>query len=244
MGSPAVGSTLSSHGLPDWTTLRELGSHVVDEEGYSHYMGPSSGIGFVAMVIHELLPDDALEDADFHSLFALDGSTRRKWLADSDTLLWQGRPEKLPDRNEANRVIELFFAFTERVYPVLHQPTFKCVVNHLYDTSQMDPNGFEQLTQLYFVLSIGYCFDFERDKGGRVRDQIRALQTACRCHFTTLHRKINGLMRLQTLPLHSYALLLLRQCSESFEVSATANVLALEIGLHHDGHRMSIKAVK
>jgi len=225
--------------LPDWTTLRELGSHVFDEEGYSHYMGPSSGIGFVAMVIHELLPDDALEDADFHSLFALDGSTRRKWLADSDTLLWQGRLEKLPDRNEANRVIELFFAFTERVYPVLHQPTFKCVVNHLYDTSQMDPNGFEQLTQLYFVLSIGYCFDFERDKGGRVRDQIRALQTACRCHFTTLHRKINGLMRLQTLPLHSYALLLLRQCSESFEVSATANVLALEIGLHHDGHRMN-----
>lgn len=241
VGSSAVGSTSSPHGLPDWTTLRELGSHVVDEEGYSRYMGPSSGVGFVAMVIQEILPDDTPEDADFHSLFALDDSTRHKWLADSDMLLWQVRPENLPVRNEANRIVDLFFTFTERVYPVLHRPTFKCVVNQLYATSQVDPSGFEQLAQLYFVLSIGYCFDFERDIEDRVRDQIRALQTACRCLFTTLHRKRNGLMRLQTLALHSYALLLLRQRSESVEVSATANVLALEIGLHHDGQRMSIK---
>ncbi|KXL51067.1 hypothetical protein M433DRAFT_157809 [Acidomyces richmondensis BFW] len=239
VGSSAVGSTSSPHGLPDWTTLRELGSHVVDEEGYSRYMGPSSGVGFVAMVIQEILPDDTPEDADFHSLFALDDSTRHKWLADSDMLLWQVRPENLPVRNEANRIVDLFFTFTERVYPVLHRPTFKCVVNQLYATSQVDPSGFEQLAQLYFVLSIGYCFDFERDIEDRVRDQIRALQTACRCLFTTLHRKRNGLMRLQTLALHSYALLLLRQRSESVEVSATANVLALEIGLHHDGQRMN-----
>lgn len=240
-GSSAVGSTSSSHGPPDWTTLRELGSHVVDEDGLSRYMGPSSGVGFVAMVMQELFQNDVPEDSDFHGLFALDDSTRQKWLADADVLLWQVRPEKLPDRNEANRVVDIFFLFTERVYPVLHRSTFKGTVDHLYSLPQMDLDAFEQLAQLYFVLSIGYCFDLRRATEDRVRDQIRALETASRCHFTTLHRKRIGLARLQTLALHSYALLLLRQRSASVEVSATANVLALEIGLHHDGHRMSMK---
>jgi len=238
-GSSAVGSTSSSHGPPDWTTLRELGSHVVDEDGLSRYMGPSSGVGFVAMVMQELFQNDVPEDSDFHGLFALDDSTRQKWLADADVLLWQVRPEKLPDRNEANRVVDIFFLFTERVYPVLHRSTFKGTVDHLYSLPQMDLDAFEQLAQLYFVLSIGYCFDLRRATEDRVRDQIRALETASRCHFTTLHRKRIGLARLQTLALHSYALLLLRQRSASVEVSATANVLALEIGLHHDGHRMN-----
>ena len=43
------------------------------------------------------------------------------------------------------------------------------------------------------------------------------------------------LTRLQTLTLHSYALVLLRQRSEALRISAMANTKALECGLHHDG---------
>jgi hypothetical protein len=65
----------------------------------------------------------------------------------------------------------------------------------------------------------------------RIRAQIHSLQSALQLHCSTMHTKRDGLTRLQTLALHSYALLLLRQRSESMRVSAVANTLALEIGL-------------
>ena len=77
MGSPANGNkNRSFHGLPDFLTLRELGTHVTDEDGFSRYMGPSSGVAFTAKVLEELLGDDQPSDTDFYSLFNLDDLTR------------------------------------------------------------------------------------------------------------------------------------------------------------------------
>lgn len=65
------------------------------------------------------------------------------------------------------------------------------------------------------------------------------MQAACRCYYTTIHTRRNGLVRLQTLTLYSYALVLLRQRSEALRVSAIANTKALECGLHHDGRQFA-----
>ncbi|KAI6793590.1 hypothetical protein KC332_g16796, partial [Hortaea werneckii] len=239
MGSPANGTkNRSFHGLPDFLTLRELGSHVTDEDGFSRYMGPSSGVAFTAKVLEEILGDDQPSDTDFYSLFNLDDLTRGQHLADADAMLWQIQPDPLPERAEADRVIDLFFLFTERVFPVLHQPTFRGVVDLIYEEGSkgsVPAEQFELLAQFYFSLSIGYCFDMQRSREDRNRDQIRALQYACRCHISRLHWRVDGLARLQTLALHSYALIMLRQRSQAMRISAMANMAALEVGLHHDG---------
>lgn len=203
-------------------------------------MGPSSGVGFTARVLHEVLDeDDQPTDREFYSLFNLDDFTRSQMLAEADTLLWQVTPTNLPERPETDRVIDLFFLFTERVFPVLHQPTFRGVVDHLYQLDPIHTDAFELLAQFYFVLSIGYCFDMKQPKEERTRDQIHALQTACRCHIITLHARRDGLTRLQTLALHSYALNMLRQRSEGLRISAMANIAALDVGLHHDGQQFN-----
>ncbi|KAI6799390.1 hypothetical protein KC363_g1279 [Hortaea werneckii] len=239
MGSPANGTkNRSFHGLPDFLTLRELGTHVTDEDGFSRYMGPSSGVAFTAKVLEEMLGDDQPSDTDFYSLFNLDDLTRGQHLADADAMLWQIQPDPLPERAEADRVIDLFFLFTERVFPVLHQPTFRGVVDLIYEEGgkgSVPAEQFELLAQFYFTMSIGYCFDMQRSREDRNRDQIRALQYACRCHISRLHWRVDGLARLQTLALHSYALIMLRQRSQAMRISAMANMAALEVGLHHDG---------
>lgn len=105
IGSPANGQpSRSFHGLPDFLTLRELGTHVTDEDGFSRYMGPSSGVAFTAKVLEEVLQDDQPSDTDFYSLFNLDDLTRGRLLADADSMLWQVQPSQLPNRNEADRV--------------------------------------------------------------------------------------------------------------------------------------------
>lgn len=139
------------------------------------------------------------------------------------------------DKVVSVQVVNLFFLFTERVFPVLHQPTFRGVVDHLYNSDPVPDDDFELLAQFYFALSIGYCFDTQRRREDCNRDQISALQTACRCHISRLHWRVDGLARLQTLALHSYALTLLRQRSQAMRISAMANMAALEVGLHHDG---------
>ncbi|KAI7578211.1 hypothetical protein KC343_g21452, partial [Hortaea werneckii] len=184
MGSPANGTkNRSFHGLPDFLTLRELGTHVTDEDGFSRYMGPSSGVAFTAKVLEEILGDDQPSDTDFYSLFNLDDLTRGQHLADADAMLWQIQPDPLPERAEADRVIDLFFLFTERVFPVLHQPTFRGVVDLIYEEGSkgsVPAEQFELLAQFYFSLSIGYCFDMQRSREDRNRDQIRALHQAMR----------------------------------------------------------------
>ncbi|KAF2763607.1 hypothetical protein EJ03DRAFT_68530 [Teratosphaeria nubilosa] len=229
-----------NQGIPDWTTLKELGTHVRDEEGFDRYMGASSGIAFTAKVMQAIYAGSQQPaDKDFFGLFDLNDSTRARWLAESDVLLWQACPTELPNRQEAERILHLFFLFTQRTFPVVHRPSFMGAIDHLYRLRNIGMESFEILSQLYFALSIGYCFDLSRETEDRAHDQIRAFQTACHCHFRTLHMKTDGLMRLQTLAMHSYALLTLRQRSESMRISAIANTVALEVGLHHEGPRFA-----
>ena len=106
---------------------------------------------------------------------------------------------------------------------MLHQPTFRGVVDLIYEEGSkgsVPAEQFELLAQFYFSLSIGYCFDMQRSREDRNRDQIRALQYACRCHISRLHWRVDGLARLQTLALHSYALIMLRQRSQAMRICA------------------------
>ena len=233
--SPSSSDHPKKRGLPDWTVLRELGTHVIDEDGFSRYMGPSSGVGFSAKVLQEVLDDDQPPDPDFYSLFSLDDFAKGKDLEDADYLLWQVVPTNLPDRDAANRVLDDFFTFTERVFPVLHRPSFMSVVDELYSLDTIGVDRFELLSQFYFSLSIGHCSNTQMTQAERISNQIHALQIACRCYFTCLHTRRDGLTRLQTLILHSYSLTLLRQRSEGLRISSMANTKALECGLHHDG---------
>lgn len=191
------------------------------------------------MVLHEMLGDDQPRRPAFNGLFTVDDFTRGQALEQADHVLWELVPTDLPDRDEANRVLNLFFIFTERVFPILHRPSFEAVVDELYNLHSITTDSFEQLSQFYFCLSVGYCFDVAREKEARIRDQIRNLEIGCKCHFTTLHTRREGLTRLQTLALQAYALIMLRQRSEAVRISAIANTRALECGLHHDGYQTS-----
>lgn len=52
-----------------------------------------------------------------------------------------------------------YFVYTERVFPVLHRPTFLRDVDDLYDQENIGLDRFESLAQFYFAMSIGYWFD-------------------------------------------------------------------------------------
>lgn len=108
-------------------------------------------------------------------------------------------------------------------------------VDELYSLEVISPAWFEMLGQFYFALSIGHGLNPNTNLEERTEHQIRGLQTGARCFYTTLHTRRDGLTRLQTLALHSYALILLRQRSEALRISSMANTKALECGLHHDG---------
>ena len=209
--------------------------HVVDEDGLSRYMGPSSGADFSIMVLHAVLGRGELREPDWKGLFTVDDFTRGKALEQADYILWELVPTDLPERAEADRILNFFFIFTQRVFPILHRPSFQAVVDTLYSLNPITTDHFEQLAQFYFCLSVGHCFDLSRPRDERIKDQIRNMEIGCRCHFTTLHARRDGLTRLQTLALQSYALIMLRQRSEALRVSAIANIMALECGLHHDG---------
>jgi hypothetical protein len=76
---------------PDWTTLKELGTYVRDDDGYTLYMGASSGVAFTAKVMHDVYGNEQPPDNSFFRIFAIDDTTSGKWLAESDQLLWQVR---------------------------------------------------------------------------------------------------------------------------------------------------------
>ncbi|GAB7358464.1 hypothetical protein MBLNU230_g2528t1 [Neophaeotheca triangularis] len=222
---------------PDLTVLQELGTHVIDEDGLSRYMGPSSGIGFSAQVLQEVVDEDQQEDPAYYALFSLDDFSRGNALEQSDHLLWSVSPTNLPDRASIDPIISNFFIFTERSFPILHRPTFIVVIDELYSMDTIGTESFEMLAQFYLALSIGHSFSLELTREERTSRQIEALQAGCRCHYATLHMRRDGLTRLQTLSLHAYALIMLRQRSEALRLSAIANIKALECGLHHDGNR-------
>ena len=90
--------------LPEWTVLRELGTHVIDEDGFSRYMGPSSGLGFSAMVLQAILDNNQPPDPEFYRLFSVDDFARGRALQQADTLLWQVVPTNLPPRDVAEKV--------------------------------------------------------------------------------------------------------------------------------------------
>lgn len=160
-------------------------------------MGPSSGIGFAAKVLQEVLQDDQPADPDFYYLFSLDDFQRSKALDESDSLLWEINPTELPPRQTADKVsksclpretstnsnnqklIKDYFIFTERIFPVLHQPSFLNVVDDLYKKN-IGLESFEYLAQFYFAISIAYWFDTSLSLQEKTRYQIRALQTGCR----------------------------------------------------------------
>lgn len=152
-------------------------------------------------------------------------------------MLWSVSPANLPERESIDPVINNFFIFTERCFPILHRPTFVAVIDELYSMDTIGTDSFEMLAQFYLALAIGHSFSHELTREERTSKQIEALQTGCRCHYATLHMRRDGLTRLQTLSLHSYALITLRQRSEALRLSAMANIKALECGLHHDGNR-------
>ncbi|KAF2723952.1 hypothetical protein K431DRAFT_292248 [Polychaeton citri CBS 116435] len=235
--SIAGSSTTSNNPIKDWTALRELGSHVIDEDGFSHYLGPSSGVGFASYVLHDLMTEEQQNDPRLNTLFTLDDFNRNRTLENMDQLLWSVNPIALPDRRETDFVLNHFFAFTQRLFPVLHKPSFLSAVDQLYSLDNIGVESFELLAQFYFALAIGnsYLQDYTHEE--RVARQVRAIETGLRCHFTTFHTRRDGLTRLQTLALHSYALALLRQRSEALRISSMANTKALECGLHHDGNR-------
>ena len=97
------------------------------------------------------------------------------------------------------QVVANFFTFTERVFPILHRPTFLKVIDDLYNLDTIGAEWFEHLAQFYYVLSIGHRFDMHQGKDDRLQRQILALQIGVRCYFTTLHTRRDGLSRLQTL---------------------------------------------
>lgn len=202
-------------------------------------MGPSSGVGFSAMALREILGGVQPAEPYFNGLFTVDDFNRARALEQADHVLFDLVPTELPDRQEADRILNYYFIFTERVFPILHRPSFQAAVEELYSRQPMNVGSFEHLAQFYFCLSVGYCFDLSRARDERIRDQIRTLETGRRCHFTTLHTRREGLTRLQTIGLQAYALIMLRQRSEALRISAIANTKALEIGLHHDGNRFA-----
>ena len=103
-GSVSSNDHPKKQSLPDWSVLRELGTHVLDEDGFSRYMGPSSGLGFSAKVLQEILDEDQPADPEFYSLFSLDDFSRSRALEAADSLLWEVVPTNLPDRDQANKV--------------------------------------------------------------------------------------------------------------------------------------------
>lgn len=52
-----------------------------------------------------------------------------------------------------------YFVYTERVFPVLHRPTFLRDVDDLYKQQNIGLDRFENLAQFYFAMSIAYWFD-------------------------------------------------------------------------------------
>lgn len=97
----AAGSTSSNadddkpkrKGLPDWTVLRELGTHVVDEDGFTRYMGPSSGVSLAARCLQTILDDDDQpQDPEFYCLFSLEDFARNRALAAADVELFTLQP--------------------------------------------------------------------------------------------------------------------------------------------------------
>ena len=90
--------------LPDWTVLKELGTQVIDEDGYTRYMGPSSGVGFSAKILEEILGEDQPQDSDYYCLFSQDDFSRSRSLEGADHLLWEVKPTNLPDKEAADKV--------------------------------------------------------------------------------------------------------------------------------------------
>lgn len=90
--------------LPDWTVLKELGTHVIDEDGFTRYMGPSSGVAFAARILQEIMDDDQPADQDYYSLFSIDDFSRARALAATDHLLWEVVPTNLPPREAVDKV--------------------------------------------------------------------------------------------------------------------------------------------
>jgi hypothetical protein len=185
-------------------------------------MGPSSGVGFAAKVLQTVLDEDQPGDPDFYYLFSLNDFQQSRALEEADTLLWSIIPTHLPPRDVTDKVwinhdhqmsklstngndhklMADYFKFTERVFPVLHRPTFLRVVDGLYQQNTIGLDRFEYLAQFYFASSIAYWFDMSLSFQEKSKYQIRALQTACRCFFTTLHKRRDGVTRLQTMILH------------------------------------------
>lgn len=236
MTSPSTVESGTQSGKVDSTMIQELGAHVIDIDGHARYMGPSSGIGLARHVLQELPQNSTKCQYDLGNLFSLDDFSRGNMLSATNRMLWDVSPEELPDQNTALQLLNDFFCFTERVFPVLHRPTFIEAVNRLYRTHSLQSDDYEILGQLYLALSIAHTFSQTLAKDARIREQIRNLQLACRCRYTCLHARRDGLSRLQTLALHSYALIMLRQRSEALRLCAEANAKALECGLHHDGN--------
>lgn len=95
-----------------------------------------------------------------------------------------------------------YFLYTERVFPVLHRPTFLKVVDELYSQGTIGMDYFDYLAQFWFAVSIAHWFSTSLSFQERTKYQIHALQTAHRCYFTIMHKRRDGLQRLQTIILH------------------------------------------
>ena len=52
-----------------------------------------------------------------------------------------------------------YFLFTERVFPVLHRPSFLRVIDDLYEQDTIGIERFEFLAQFHYAMSIAHWFD-------------------------------------------------------------------------------------
>jgi hypothetical protein len=52
-----------------------------------------------------------------------------------------------------------YFLFTERVFPVLHRPSFLRVIDDLYKQDTIGIDRFEYLAQFHFAMSIAHWFN-------------------------------------------------------------------------------------
>ena len=75
-------------------------------------MGPSSGVGFAAKVLQNILQEHEPEDPDFYHLFSLDDFQRSRALEEADSLLWELIPTNLPPRDVADKVRNVLHLYT------------------------------------------------------------------------------------------------------------------------------------
>lgn len=129
----------------------------------AHYLGSSSGSLFASLLRKDPFTqpdqDPHANDGDDASEPDIDSSgeagTEKRAVRHQSHEIFACLQETLPSRHDCNRMIERFFAYYHPDYPVLHQPSFKSLVDALYasakevDTSSLQHNGWPSRISIF-----------------------------------------------------------------------------------------------